>query len=100
LLSLGISDNDSLLAALQSAPWQAAAWYRRRSARKYPGGVDMEIVHDANADEPGAFTRRDAPESFSQEYRRYAFRFVIANPRGTTHDPMAALEGKNVPVTN
>ncbi len=110
-VSLGLSDKDDLLAALQSAPWQAAEWHRRKCARKHSGNVDLEIVHDASAGDPGAFTRRDAPESFSQEYRRCAFRFVIANPRGThvengsfepvtRHDPIASLEGNNVSVTN
>lgn len=110
-VSLGLSGEAELIAALQAAPWQAAAWHRRKCARKSPGGVELEIVHDAKADEPGAFPRRDLPESFSQEYRRYAFRFVVSNPRGasvengsaepaTGHDPMSALERKNVSVTN
>ncbi len=99
-VSMGLSDKDDLLAALKAASWQAAAWYRRKCGRKSPGGVELEIVHDAGSGEPGAFVRRDLPESFSQEYRRHAFRFVVANMRGTIHDPMAELEGKNVPVAN
>ena len=81
-VALGVLEGETLdaLADPGKAPWQAANWYRKRLRKRMAaaGGVHLEIVRDAAAGEPGAFFRRDAPESFCLEYRRYGFRSARA----------------------
>lgn len=87
---------DSVLAALQRAPWQASPWYRRRQAST----VRLRIAMDG-ADEGSDELVRDLPVSFDPRHRRYEWRSVVEtyhdvdNPDGrtTTHDAMAALGG-------
>lgn len=78
-LSLGIHDEyENVRQALETEPWHAVNWYRRRY--KYP---DLEIVCDAMEGE-NASTQSDLPLSFSSSGRRYADRAVrryrISNP--------------------
>lgn len=82
--------------ALQSVPWQASRWYRRRQAKT----VRLRAVLDAPAGS-AADTVRDQPVSFNPELRQYHWRDVvdefwdIENPDGRvdSHDAMAALGG-------
>lgn len=78
-LSLDIHDEYAdIRQALESEPWHALDWYRRRY--RYP---DLEIVCDALEGENAA-TQSDLPLSFSSSGRRYADRAVrryrIPNP--------------------
>jgi CRISPR system Cascade subunit CasD len=89
----------SAVAALSrcSVDWQANDWYRKTK----PETVFLEIVRDADFSEPCASDVRDLPVTFSQSYRRYAYRSVKSEPKavevpnspgGTTHDAFAELE--------
>ncbi|MDR2354716.1 MAG: type I-E CRISPR-associated protein Cas5/CasD [Clostridiales Family XIII bacterium] len=103
--------------ALREAPWQAADWYKK----KQPEEVSLEIVRDAAFGEPYGFEVRDLPLSFSQTYRRYAFRSVVSEPQAvlmknestrdaqedethadgqtqTEHDAFGELEAYDVPI--
>ncbi|MDR2295381.1 MAG: type I-E CRISPR-associated protein Cas5/CasD [Clostridiales Family XIII bacterium] len=107
----------SLMDALCEAPWQAVDWHRK----KQPEEVALEIVRDAAFGEPGSFEVRDLPLSFSQAYRRYAFRSVVSEPQAvwmknesargaredetrtneqaqTEHDAFGELEAYDVPI--
>lgn len=78
-LSLGICDEyEDVRKALESEPWHAADWYKRRY-----GHQKLEIVCDAlEGDDTEAWS--DLPLSFSSSGRRYADRAVrryhISNP--------------------
>lgn len=99
VVSLGLRDTD-LMAALRNEPWQAAAWYRRRT----PEQVTLEVVRDAmSASETGEVVR-DQPQSFAPERREYGWRTIVreeavgmANPDSRSlpvdHDPFSLLVG-------
>lgn len=80
-LVLGVTEKP-LVEALETLPWQAAAWYRR----KQPARVRLELVVDAMADDAAHDTIQDAPVSFDPHHRRYGLRRVqhleceVANP--------------------
>lgn len=80
-LTLGIHDEyDDVRQALESEPWRASAWYRRRYLDRTP---QLEIVCDA-AEGESSINQMDLPLTFSQRERRYAGRAVhryrIDNP--------------------
>lgn len=113
----GIEDTP-LENVLDSAPWLAATWYRRKQASK----VQLMWSRDADPGEGAHETVRDLPRSFDPRHREYGLRGVVhgwtsvANPDGRvslskgdaepseldvpaqsripTHDPMAALGGE------
>lgn len=110
-LVLGIREKN-LRQALQEEPWQASAWYQRKSARQEIRTLD--IVRDADFEEV-SYAVRDVPQSFDPHRRSYAFRNVIReqillqdvqkveSPEGregasipTEHDPMDLLEEYDV----
>lgn len=90
-----------LNSVLQTTPWLAAAWYRKRQAAV----VRLRIVRDAKPEERVSETIRDVPVSFSPERRRYLWRNIVCdeievmnpdsrrqtNVERTVHDPMAEL---------
>ncbi|MFV0459087.1 MAG: type I-E CRISPR-associated protein Cas5/CasD [Actinomycetales bacterium] len=84
-------------AALTSAPWQAASWFRRRAPKR----TSLRIVVDADDDrEGGSEAVRDVPLSYSPVRREYQWRDVrsdllpIDNPVGRNErDYLAALDG-------
>lgn len=78
-LLLGIRDTDAV-SALRNEPWHAAASYRRL----LPTDVELTILRDGADGEEGLL-RRDVPESFAQEDRRYRWRTVVRD-RGTHID--------------
>lgn len=97
-VTLGIHDEyDNVRQALESEPWRAERWYRRRHATP-----QLEIVCDA-ADGEGALTQADMPVSFSQENRRYAGRAVhryrIDNPGADGRTDGASGKGGDLPPT-
>ena len=112
-LVLGIRDK-SLDETLYTEPWQAGEWYQNHM-RKKQENMQIEIVRDAGAAEPG-YSVRDVPISFCQKRREYGFRNVIRenislqdiwlNSRltgslekaRTEHDPMELLEENDVSV--
>lgn len=78
-LSLGIHDEYAdVRQALDSEPWHAAKWYRRRYRQP-----DLEIVCDAMEGEDTS-VQSDLPLSFSSTGRKYAdrvvYRYRIPNP--------------------
>ena len=88
-----------LMTALEEAPWQASAWYRRRK----PTQVELPVVLD-DAPEGSAILAdemvRDIPLSFSQVRRDYEWRpavqtkVCVTNPDGrpqTVHNPFDVL---------
>jgi CRISPR system Cascade subunit CasD len=110
-LFLGIYEGVGLEDALRSnsiAPWQAKQWYRLRK----PDPVKLDMFCDCGSGE-ASFSRKDAPVSFDQSYRRYDIRSIreeiveFANPDGKKphgpgqldynprdpepHDPMEVL---------
>jgi CRISPR system Cascade subunit CasD len=90
-LVLGVFEKP-LLDALSEAPWQAAAWYKRRQDKS----VWLEIVRDAAFDEPGAFVTRDLPRSFSQAHRQHAFRSAISDLRAAEiKNEISAAHGRD-----
>ncbi|MDV8071120.1 type I-E CRISPR-associated protein Cas5/CasD [Rhodococcus sp. IEGM 1366] len=94
-LRLNVSETP-LMTALESAPWEAANWYRTRQGKS----VHLRIAIDAVDGEIGELVR-DIPISFDPTLREYGWRNVIEhgvnieNPKGraNTHDVMAALGG-------
>lgn len=93
-LSLGIR-NMALEAALQTEPWQAAAWYKKRHEREQR---QLIMVCDALPEENALYATADTPISFSQFNRQFAFRgttrrFVKNNClEPTEHDPFSEME--------
>ena len=94
-VSLGIRD-DEMLSALETEPWHAKPWHRRRLGRS----VHLPIAYDAA---PGQLrdTVRDLPLSFNPERREYGWRdvasttVVVDNPDGNDEpDWFAGLEGE------
>jgi CRISPR system Cascade subunit CasD len=73
---------ESIDEALRSYAWQAEEWYRKNQ----PETLWLEIVWDADIKANGGevirsgktFEARDLPVTFSQSYRRYAYRSVIS----------------------
>ena len=114
-LILGIRDK-GMEEALHTEPWQASDWYQNRM-RKKQDTMQIEIVRDADVEEPG-YSVRDVPLSFSQRKREYGFRKVIreniplqdiwldskrivgSEKARTEHNPMALLEENDVSVKN
>ncbi|MFE6925472.1 type I-E CRISPR-associated protein Cas5/CasD [Nocardia sp. NPDC057663] len=98
-LVLGEVGDLSLPEALNSAPWQASPWYRKRQ----PATVHLPIYRDllpGDSDEALQERVRDVPLDFDPQRRAYGWRCVVAgaveitNPDGTKrHDPFAALGG-------
>ena len=86
----------SLRDALCEEAWQAADWYRKRQ----PGPVYLEIVRDAAFGEAGAFEAKDLPLSFSQAYRRYAFRSVVSDPRAVLTESDGSVRRARTNETN
>lgn len=90
---------------LESVPWQASAWYRRRLRNQRPEG--LSVLREAAADERSAADAlRDQPISFAAAHRRHALRTVVTTtvpvpqPRSAAasavrHDPFDALEDEN-----
>lgn len=76
-LVLGIKDMP-LRQALADTPWQASEWHQRKVIRQSKKQqISLNIVCDAQENEPGAFLQRDLPISFSQKCRQYGFRMVV-----------------------
>ena len=95
----GISD------ALQTEPWQAALWWRRRQAPAVQLELRMDIECIRQGDEVITLTdQHDLPISFDPRLRQYGTRSVaqtfitMVNPDSrlagsSIHDPMAVLGG-------
>lgn len=60
--------------AVRSAPWQAANWYRRSTAKE---GAWLLIRADARPDERASETMRDVPLSFDPRRREHRWRDVV-----------------------
>lgn len=86
--------------AVASAPWAASERLKRSRAQT----VELEIVADANDDDPSTALVKDLPLSFDPQRREYGYRPVhrywisVENPDGLSgsgvdyrreHDPMA-----------
>ncbi|WP_432070886.1 type I-E CRISPR-associated protein Cas5/CasD [Streptomyces sp. AA1529] len=99
-LELGLHHKADLDEALQTEPWQASAWYRRRFRDQEH--MSLTVLREAHADEQQANMLRDQPLSFAAEHRRHALRTVVSdsveipNPDARRippgHDPFDALE--------
>ncbi|ROR96935.1 CRISPR system Cascade subunit CasD [Salana multivorans] len=70
-LVLGTTDQQ-LVPALESLPWQAAAWYRRTK----PAQMELDLIVDAGPEHLANDTMQDEPLSFDPHHRRYALRGV------------------------
>mgnify|MGYP005813783667 CR=1 FL=1 len=97
-----------LIDVLRGEPWQASAWWQRRTRSPV---VQLDIAVDSTWVPAGAVrassseqTVRDVPVSFDPEWRQYGWRRVhrdqveISNPLGRAtpageHDPYALLGG-------
>ena len=95
-ISLGINDK-SLENALLEESWQASEIYKRRTS--YTNTINnLTLVIDSKA--IGNLRRRDLPLSFSQKYKKYAYRYIIdtmisiptQHKNETTHDAFDAIE--------
>jgi CRISPR system Cascade subunit CasD len=84
--------------ALARLPWQVSPWL----AGKHPEpAVTLEMLRDAEAEDPTTETLRDEPVTFDPSRREHGWRLVVrehvtvANPgvRVPDHDPMAVLGG-------
>src|SRR5690606_9484672 len=71
-VSLGLRQG-SLAEVLQSEPWQATKWHRRRVRAET---VTVPVVRDAGPDDPHPETLRDEPLSFDPRRREYGWRAV------------------------
>lgn len=93
-LSLGIRDM-ALETALETEPWQAAAWYKQRHKNE---SQTLTIVRDPLPGENALYATVDMPVSFSQVNRRFTFRGTVRGhmPNSgltpTEHDPMSEME--------
>lgn len=93
-LSLGVRDM-ALQTALETEPWLAAGWYKRRHTN---GPQTLTIVRDALPSENAVYENADMPVSFSQINRLFTFRGTVRcnipnrclTP--TEHDPMSEME--------
>ncbi|WP_265523169.1 type I-E CRISPR-associated protein Cas5/CasD [Oerskovia flava] len=109
-LTLGVHE-ESAWSVLHEYPWQASAWWKRRSDPQVTLDliVDVGVVPAEAGSDKTVTTHHDAPVSFDPRRRSYSWRTVerhavlVANdlvetaqagpgPRG--HDPMAALGGR------
>lgn len=100
-LILGITD-EPLVPALESLPWKAAAWYRR----KKPAEMELDLIVDSGPEHPANDTTQDEPISFDPHHRRYALRGVhygkcgVSNPdarergQGSTTSAAASSTGR------
>ncbi|GAA2689096.1 MULTISPECIES: type I-E CRISPR-associated protein Cas5/CasD [Actinosynnema] len=88
----GIHD-ESLVDCLERHPWLASPWVQRN--HRAPT-VDLDVVTDCAAEEPGAELVRDEPLSFDPRHRRYGWRSVHRT-RTTVLNP-AHLPPSNTPV--
>ncbi|GHJ35402.1 type I-E CRISPR-associated protein Cas5/CasD [Streptomyces sp. TS71-3] len=98
-IELGVYEDARLEDVLESVPWQASGWYRRRHRHRPPD--TLTVQREKAADEPEATdTLRDQPLSFAAAHRRHAVRAVVTtqvplppNPPDTTprHDLFEAL---------
>lgn len=78
-ISLGLVEAP-LADALRDAPWQAAAWHRRRTAER----VELTGIRDAGDTDVHPFVRRDLPLSYASTHRRHGFRKAVADARMAT----------------
>lgn len=101
-LSLGIRE-ESLLAALESEPWQAAAWYRRtRKNNAYRGAlvVDVNALDRERSPQDVTQSLHDMPRSFSMKNREYSWRETVrlqwtpvsSASVTTMHDPLVMCQ--------
>ncbi|SFC18826.1 type I-E CRISPR-associated protein Cas5/CasD [Streptomyces aidingensis] len=101
-VELGLYEDARLEEVLETIPWQASGWYRRRHHHRPPDR--LTVLREKAAGEPGtADTLRDQPLSFAASHRRHALRTVVTThvplptaPAGETtppHDPFEALTG-------
>lgn len=85
-----------LLEAVQSEPWQAAQWYRKKQQRQSgTETVRLRIVLDHTGQ--GGVAMRDVPHSFDPHWRRYGFRnvtetYAVIRNAPMEHDAMAEVE--------
>lgn len=69
---LGMSE-EGAVECLKNWGWQAAPWYKRQNDKEY---VDLELFADARlASSASVHLRKDRVRSFSQEERKFAFRY-------------------------
>lgn len=98
-VSLGVHDH-TLDGALQSWPWLAADWIKRRARNE----VRLEIIRDARPGETSHETVLDEPVSFDPAHREHRWRYVIRGhvditndlaerAAETEHDPLSLLGG-------
>jgi CRISPR system Cascade subunit CasD len=98
-VSLGVHDV-SLDDALDTWPWLAADWYRKRMPRIYP----LEIIRDVRPGESSTETTPDEPVSFDPARREHTWRSVVRRYKNITndtperagvidHDPLSLLGG-------
>ncbi|MFT8703791.1 type I-E CRISPR-associated protein Cas5/CasD [Bifidobacterium aquikefiricola] len=88
-----------VIEAIQSAPWQAADWYKKKHRTSQ---YDAEIYADANlAENQQTFMARDRAVSFSQQHRLHGFRPVVRIREvmshavsETDHDVFSSLGGE------
>lgn len=93
-INFGVYDK-GLSDALKQAPWQASAWYRRRS----PAEQTLTLLLEADAGQPDADLQRDQPRSFNPEQRRHELR-GIRTDTVTVTNPLARLRPKPKPASS
>jgi CRISPR system Cascade subunit CasD len=88
---------------LETVPWQASAWYRRRQGSRTP--QELIVLKEAVGGEHShADALRDQPVSFAAAHRRHALRTVVTTSvpipgletaGAVRHDPFDALEDES-----
>ena len=94
-ISLGVIDS-TLEKALYGASWQAGPYCRKR---KQPPGESRNLTLVLDDIGVGNLRRRDLPVSFSQQHRKYMYRYVDDRPEAvpvqdileTEHDAFSAV---------
>lgn len=105
---LELSEDKTLLEALEEHPWEASVRYQTSWKFRSKEFIDLEVLYDKQETSDGEgydVVQRDVPVSFSQEHRQYSFRTVAhatASVRNLAyvgqqaeHDPWSAL-GKEI----
>ncbi|MDX3388375.1 type I-E CRISPR-associated protein Cas5/CasD, partial [Streptomyces niveiscabiei] len=97
-LDLGepLPDTD-LRTALGAAPWQASAWYRRRTRSV----TALDLLIDCPPADVPHLSLRDTPVSFDPRHRQYALRGVVTSHVDVpvSHDPTTNLRPLPAPRT-
>lgn len=98
-VELGLHEDARLEDVLNTVPWQASDWYRKR--HRHQPSDRLTVLREKAGDEPGGTdVLRDQPLSFAAAHRRHALRTVVTThvslppstpDRASHHDPFEAL---------